>query len=161
MERGEHASPATAAGPAAPEPPGAVADRFDGQKVLLVDDDMRNVYSLAHALRARGLTVVAAADGHEALARLDEQPDVRLVLMDVMMPNLDGYEATRRIRADGRFARLPIIALTAKTMPGDRRRCMEAGADDFIAKPVDLDRLVAALRTWLGAAPDAKLSPGG
>jgi CheY-like chemotaxis protein/signal transduction histidine kinase len=120
-----------------------------GKKVLLVDDDMRNIFSLSSVLAEKGMLIVEAENGKVALARLEEHPDVNIVLMDVMMPEMDGYEATRRMRKDPRFARLPIIALTAKAMKGDRQACMEAGASDYITKPVDMDRLLSLLRVWL------------
>jgi len=120
--------------------------------LLIVDDDMRNVYSLSNALQLARLSISAAADGIEALEQLDEHRDIDIVLMDIMMPRMDGHEAIRRIREQPRLRDLPIIALTARTMPGDRQKCIDAGANDFIPKPVNIDQLLALLRTWLGGA---------
>ena len=122
---------------------------FNGKKILVVDDDMRNVFALTHVLEQKGVNVLVGKNGREALTRLDEHPDTDLVLMDIMMPEMDGYEATRAIRDDSRFGKLPIIALTAKAMKGDREKCMKAGASDYLAKPVDLDRMLSLLRVWL------------
>ncbi len=124
---------------------------FADKRVLLVDDDMRNVFALTSILEQRGIEVLVAKDGQEALDRLDETPGVNLVVMDIMMPVMDGYEAMRRIRAQPRFAELPVIALTAKAMKGDRAKCIQAGASDYLAKPVDSDRLLSMLRVWLYA----------
>ena len=122
---------------------------LDGRKVLLVDDDMRNVFALSNVLDLRGVQVVVGRNGADGLTKLDQNPDVDLVLMDIMMPEMDGYEAMRRIRRDARFAKLPIIALTAKAMKGDRDKCLEAGASDYLAKPVDADKLLSLMRVWL------------
>ncbi|SEW41056.1 response regulator [Chitinophaga arvensicola] len=124
-------------------------EQLSGKTVLLADDDMRNVFSISALLEEQGISVLTAADGKEALAVLDQQPSIDLVLMDIMMPEMDGYEAMKRIRADGRFQQLPVIALTAKAMAGDRQKCMEAGASDYIAKPVDNIKLLSLLRVWL------------
>ena len=119
------------------------------RKILLVDDDMRNIYSLTNALEEEGLYCIAAENGREAIQLLTEHPDTELVLMDVMMPEVDGYEATREIRKNDRFKKLPIIALTAKAMKGDREKCLEAGMSDYISKPVDLPQLLSMMRVWL------------
>jgi CheY-like chemotaxis protein/CHASE3 domain sensor protein len=122
---------------------------FEGRTILLVDDDVRNVFALTSALEQRGAHVEVGRNGFEALAKLDEVENVDLVLMDVMMPGMDGLEATRRIRQDARFARLPIIAITAKAMKDDQEQCLAAGANDYLAKPIDLTRLYSLLRVWM------------
>jgi CheY-like chemotaxis protein/signal transduction histidine kinase len=122
---------------------------LEGKRVLIVDDDMRNVYSLTNALQSKRLDIIAAADGQEALEQLEEHEDIDIVLMDIMMPRMDGHEAIRRIRGIPRLHKMPIIALTAKTMPGERQKCMDAGASDYIPKPVDIDRLLSLMRVWL------------
>ncbi|MGZ5200280.1 MAG: response regulator [Telluria sp.] len=122
---------------------------FEGRTILLVDDDVRNVFALTSALEQRGARVEVGRNGFEALSKLDEVEAVDLVLMDVMMPGMDGLEATRRIRADGRFDRLPIIAITAKAMKDDQEQCLAAGANDYLAKPIDLTRLYSLLRVWM------------
>ncbi|NJC88780.1 MAG: response regulator [Desulfuromonas sp.] len=120
-----------------------------GKQILIVDDDMRNIFSLSHILAEKQLAILEAENGREALARLDEHPDTDLVLMDIMMPEMDGYEAMRAIRKDERFARLPIIAMTAKALKGDQEKCLEAGASDYLSKPIDTDKLFSLLRVWL------------
>jgi CheY-like chemotaxis protein len=120
-----------------------------GKKVLIVEDDMRTMFAMARMLAGHGVNPVKAENGERALAMLGEHPDVDLVLMDMMMPVLDGYEAMQRIRKIGPFARLPIVALTAKAMKEDRQRCLEAGATDYLSKPVDPDRLVSLMRVLL------------
>ena len=122
---------------------------FEGRTILLVDDDVRNVFALTSALEQRGARVEVGRNGFEAIAKLDEVPGIDLVLMDIMMPGMDGLEATRRIRADGRFDRLPIIAITAKAMKDDQEQCLAAGANDYLAKPIDLSRLYSLLRVWM------------
>jgi signal transduction histidine kinase/DNA-binding response OmpR family regulator/CHASE3 domain sensor protein len=122
---------------------------LEGKKILIVDDDMRNIFSLSSALAEKNIIFFEAENGYEALKRLDEHPDIDLVLMDIMMPEMDGYEAMRRIRVDARFNSLPIIALTAKAMKGDREECLKAGASDYIPKPVNMDKLFSLLRVWL------------
>jgi CheY-like chemotaxis protein len=120
-----------------------------GKKVLIVDDDIRNIFALSSKLERWELVVMRAEDGRQALELLRRTPDVDLVLMDVMMPELDGYETMRAIREDDRFRTLPIIALTAKAMKEDRQKCIEAGASDYLAKPVSSDQLQSMLRVWL------------
>lgn len=117
--------------------------------ILITDDDMRNIFALSSALQVYDLKIVIANNGREALQKLDESPQIDLVLMDIMMPEMDGYEAMKAIRLEKRFARLPIIALTAKAMKNDREKCIEAGANDYISKPVDMDKLLSMLRVWL------------
>lgn len=122
---------------------------LEGKKVLIVDDDMRNIFSLSSALSEKHIVIHEAENGREALRQLEHFPDIDLVLMDIMMPEMDGYEAMRCIRRDSRFQALPIIALTAKAMKGDREECLRAGASDYIPKPVDMDKLFSLLRVWL------------
>jgi CheY-like chemotaxis protein/signal transduction histidine kinase len=120
-----------------------------GQKVLLVDDDARNIFALSSVLERRGMQVLTATTGREAITLLNETPAVAIVLMDIMMPEMDGYETMQVIRGKPEFRRLPIIALTAKAMKGDREKCLEAGASDYLAKPVNTEQLLSALRSWL------------
>jgi CheY-like chemotaxis protein/signal transduction histidine kinase len=122
---------------------------FEGRRILLVDDDVRNIFALTSALEQKGVLVEVARNGFEALEKMDAVAYIDLVLMDVMMPGMDGLEATRRIRADARFARLPIIAITAKAMKDDQEQCLAAGASDYLAKPIDLSRLYSLLRVWM------------
>jgi HAMP domain-containing protein/CheY-like chemotaxis protein/signal transduction histidine kinase len=120
-----------------------------GKRVLVVDDDVRNIFALSSVLERRGMQVTVAATGQEAINRLQNTADIALVLMDIMMPEMDGYETMRAIRDDVRFRSLPIVALTAKAMKGDREKCLEAGASDYLAKPVNTDQLLSMLRLWL------------
>jgi len=125
-------------------------DVIKGKKVLIVDDDMRNIFALSSALQSYDMVVEIANDGEEAIHKLEEIDDVDIVLMDIMMPKMDGYEATRFIRKQNKWAKLPVIALTAKAMKDDREKCIAAGANDYITKPVDMDRLIALMQLWLG-----------
>jgi CheY-like chemotaxis protein len=120
-----------------------------GRKVLLVDDDARNIFALSSVLERRGMHVLTATTGREAIALLESTSDVAIVLMDIMMPEMDGYQTMEVIRKKAEFRRLPIIALTAKAMKGDREKCLEAGASDYLAKPVNTEQLLSALRMWL------------
>ena len=119
-----------------------------GKKVLVVDDDVRNIFALSSVLERRGMTVLTAGTGREAIAMLESTPDVAIVLMDIMMPEMDGYETMQVIRQNSSFRRLPIVALTAKAMKGDREKCLEAGASEYLAKPVNTEQLLSALRMW-------------
>ena len=120
-----------------------------GRKVLVVDDDVRNIFALSSVLERRGMEVLTAGTGREAIAMIETTGDLGLVLMDIMMPEMDGYETMKVIRQNPKFRRLPIIALTAKAMKGDREKCLEAGASEYLAKPVNTEQLLSALRMWL------------
>jgi CheY-like chemotaxis protein len=120
-----------------------------GKKVLVVDDDVRNIFALSSVLERRGMTVLTAGTGREAIETVEATADLGIVLMDIMMPEMDGYETMQVIRQNPEFRRLPIIALTAKAMKGDREKCLEAGASEYLAKPVNTDQLLSALRMWL------------
>ena len=122
---------------------------FEGRTILLAEDDVRNIFALSHVLEPLGAKLLIARNGREALDELENGPEVHLVLMDIMMPEMDGLTAMGEIRRNPRFAHLPIIALTAKAMANDRTRCLEAGADDYVSKPIDVDKLVALCRVWL------------
>jgi CheY-like chemotaxis protein len=122
---------------------------FHSKKILLVDDDMRNVFALSKILQERGMEVIKSENGKNALNMLDEHTDIDLVLMDIMMPEMDGYEAMKRIRSQIKFRNLPIIALTAKAMKDDKQKCIDAGANDYITKPIDVERLLSLMRVWL------------
>jgi CheY-like chemotaxis protein/signal transduction histidine kinase len=124
-------------------------DALVGKKVLVVDDDVRNIFALSSVLERRGMTVLTAGTGREAIATLNSTPDMAIVLMDIMMPEMDGYETMQVIRQNPAFRRLPIIALTAKAMKGDREKCLEAGASEYLAKPVNTEQLLSGLRMWL------------
>jgi len=120
-----------------------------GKKVLIVDDDVRNIFALSSVLERRGMTVLTAGTGREAIATVESTSDLAIVLMDIMMPEMDGYETMQVIRQNPQFRRLPIIALTAKAMKGDREKCLEAGASEYLAKPVNTEQLLSACRMWL------------
>jgi len=127
---------------------------FAGKKILIVDDDVRNIFALTSVLESsippeNQMKVLFAETGSEGIALLEQNPDIALVLMDMMMPEMDGYEVIGKLRADSRYENLPIIALTAKAMKGDREKCMEAGASDYISKPVDIEQLLSLMRVWL------------
>ncbi|HXF16159.1 MAG TPA: response regulator, partial [Burkholderiales bacterium] len=124
-------------------------DALIGKKVLVVDDDVRNIFALSSVLERRGMVVMTAGTGREAIATLESTPGIAIVLMDIMMPEMDGYETMQVMRQNPDFRRLPIIALTAKAMKGDREKCLEAGASEYLAKPVNTEQLLSALRMWL------------
>jgi CheY-like chemotaxis protein len=120
-----------------------------GRGALLVDDDARNIFALSSVLERRGMNVLTATTGREAIDLIAANPDISIVLMDIMVPEMDGFETIRNIRARGEFRRLPIVALTAKAMKGDREKCLDAGASDYLAKPVNTEQLLTMLRMWL------------
>jgi len=124
-------------------------DALVGKKVIVVDDDVRNIFALSSVLERRGMSVLSASTGREAIALLESTADVAIVLMDIMMPEMDGYRTIQVIRGNAAFRRLPIVALTAKAMKGDREKCLEAGASEYLAKPVNTEQLLSAMRMWL------------
>lgn len=128
---------------------GSLHQVLKGKKVLIADDDVRNIFSLTKALEQHQMQAYSATDGKEALRILAENPDMDVVLMDMMMPEMDGYETIKKIRQDNQYKQLPILAVTAKAMMGDREKCIDAGASDYISKPVDMDQLISLLRVWL------------
>jgi CheY-like chemotaxis protein len=130
--------------------PGAAARSLVGKRLLIIDDDVRNVFSLTSALEREEMEVSFALNGREGIEKLAAESDFDVVLVDIMMPEMDGYETMRAIRADERYRDLPMIAVTAKAMKGDREKCLEAGASDYIAKPVEIEQLVSLLRARLG-----------
>jgi CheY-like chemotaxis protein len=120
-----------------------------GRKVLVVDDDARNIFALTSLLENQDMDVLSSTDGRSAIEIIKSTPDLSLVLMDIMMPEMDGYETIGEIRKDAEFRTLPILALTAKAMKGDREKCLDAGASDYIAKPVNTEQLLSLMRVWL------------
>jgi len=124
-------------------------DDLVGKTVLLGDDDARNILALSSALERHGLEVLTATTGREAVSLINSMAKISIVLMDIMMPEMDGYETIQVIRQNADLRRLPIVALTARAMKGDREKCMEAGASDYLAKPVNTEQLLSALRMWL------------
>ncbi len=120
-----------------------------GRRALIVDDDIRNIFAMTSLLEQHRMTVESAENGRDAIELLRRTPDIDIVLMDIMMPEMDGYDTTRAIRNIPAFRSLPIVAVTAKAMKGDREKCIEAGASDYITKPVDIEQLLSLLRVWL------------
>ncbi|MFD4029423.1 HAMP domain-containing protein [Streptomyces sp. NPDC058637] len=145
--------PLVRAGEPGPEGPQRVDDVLHGRTVLVVDDDARNLYALSGILELHGIQVLHADNGRKGIEALAENPDIDLILMDVMMPEMDGYAATAQIRQMPAHAKLPVIAVTAKAMPGDREKSLASGASDYITKPVDADDLIACVRRWLNTQP--------
>jgi len=124
-------------------------DHLVGKAVLVADDDVRNIFALSSVLELRGMKVLTATTGSEAIDLLTTTPGLSIVLMDIMMPEMDGYRTIQTIRRNPAFQRLPIVALTARAMKGDREKCLGAGASDYLAKPVNTEQLLSALRMWL------------
>ncbi len=122
--------------------------RLVDKSVLIVDDDIRNVFAISSILENKGMKVEVARNGYEAIEKVNKEK-VDLILMDIMMPEMDGYTAMRKIRKESKFDELPIIALTAKAMKEDREKCINAGANDYMSKPVDVDKLLSLMRVWL------------
>jgi CheY-like chemotaxis protein len=122
---------------------------FEGRRILIAEDDVRNIFALTSVLEPKGAEIVIARNGREAIAALETTPGIDLVLMDIMMPEMDGLEAMREIRQRGAWSRLPIIALTAKAMKDDQEQCLLAGANDYISKPLDVEMLLSLLRVWM------------
>jgi signal transduction histidine kinase/DNA-binding response OmpR family regulator/CHASE3 domain sensor protein len=135
---------------------GSLGEVLAGKKVLVVDDDVRNIYSMSKMLEVQNMEVISAIDGKDALRQMESNKDVSVVLTDIMMPEMDGYEAIKQMRKNPLYRNLPIIAITAKAMAGDREKCIEAGASDYISKPIDADQLLSLLRVWLYDAKNAK-----
>ena len=122
---------------------------LNNKNILIVDDDMRNVFSLTSALEEKGMNVVVGRNGSEGIKKLYEKNNIDLILMDVMMPEMDGYTAMKEIRKEKQFDNIPIIAITAKSMKEDRQKCIEAGSNDYLTKPVDINKLISLLKVWL------------
>jgi len=138
---------------ARPPAPGTIKQpmaELSGSRILIVDDDIRNIYSLTSVLEAHDVKVLHAESGAEGIRILETAPTIDAALVDIMMPDMDGYETMRRIRANPAIAHIPLISVTAKAMKGDRQKCLDAGASDYISKPVDVDILLALIRVWLG-----------
>jgi len=133
-----------------------VVHELAGSRILIVDDDIRNIYSLTSVLEAHNVEVLHAERGAAGIQILETRRDIDIALIDIMMPEMDGYETMRKIRSMPSIAETPLVAVTAKAMKGDRQKCLDAGASDYIAKPVDIDLLLALLRVWIGRARSTK-----
>src|SRR4030095_16418216 len=130
-----------------------------GSRILIIDDDIRNIYSLTSVLEVHGVEVLHAERGAEGISILLSEGDIDVALVDIMMPDMDGYETMQRIRSTPSIADVPLVAVTAKAMKGDRQKCLDAGASDYIAKPVDIDLLLALMRVWIGRARSGAAAP--
>jgi len=130
-----------------------------GAKILIVDDDIRNIYSLTSVLESYDVEVLHAERGKDGILILEQTPGINVALIDIMMPDMDGYETMHQIRQRPQLADVPLIAVTAKAMKGDRQKCLDAGASDYIAKPVDIDLLLALLRVWVTRSREAAAKP--
>jgi CheY-like chemotaxis protein len=127
-----------------------------GAKILIVDDDIRNIYSLTSVLESHGVEVLHAERGRDGIVILEQTPGIDIALIDIMMPEMDGYETMQQIRQRPALTDLPLVAVTAKAMKGDRQKCLDAGASDYIAKPVDIDLLLALLRVWIARSRESQ-----
>ena len=127
---------------------GSIEERLKGRSILIVDDDSRNTFALLSYLGGMEMNIYTAGDGFQAIELLEDPGNIEIILMDMMMPEMDGYETMQVIRQNPSFRRLPIVALTAKAMKGDREKCLEAGASEYLAKPVNTEQLLSALRMW-------------
>ena len=150
--------PEEAGGPA-PIPSGRAVPELAGAKILIVDDDIRNIYSLTSVLETFDVEVLHAERGKDGILILEQTPGIDVALIDIMMPEMDGYETMQQIRSNAELAEVPLIAVTAKAMKGDRQKCLDAGASDYIAKPVDIDLLLALLRVWIARAREGTKPP--
>lgn len=142
------------------QPVKPAARHLDGATVLIIDDDVRNVFALTSALELHGMAVLYSDSGADGVRLLAEHPEVDIVLMDAMMPDQDGYETTRAIRRNHRYADLPVVFLTAKAMPGDQESAVAAGATDYITKPVDLDELIDRMAAWINGGAHGQTGTG-
>ena len=141
--------------PASSSPVSRLVPELAGAKVLIVDDDIRNIFSLTSVLESHDVEVLHAERGKDGILILEQTPGVDVALIDIMMPDMDGYETMQRIRERPELSDLPLIAVTAKAMKGDRQKCLDAGASDYIAKPVDIELLLAVVRVWVARAREA------
>src|SRR5205085_118855 len=142
-----------------PQPQPRELPELAGTKILIVDDDIRNIYSLTSVLESHDVEVLHAERGRDGILILEQTPGIDVALIDIMMPEMDGYETMQEVRKLPALANLPLIAVTAKAMKGDRQKCLDAGASDYIAKPVDIELLLALLRVWIGKTRSRAAAP--